>query len=350
MRINSLRQIGGLNSIDNFARSWQRAAGFHEITPVGKGSIVVPEPDDAHNDRPPRDEEENAPPNRSLLREQLQKYGSPKNNGTDQSGEQSAESQPSEAEADIFSFAPHLVSPLSHSYGTSYGTLSSRISDTARSHAAKLYQEQQLQGAQAGDKEREPLLVRQVEREDGTKTNIVVGQSTLPQTIFNSVNVLIGVGLLSLPLGIKYAGWLLGLLFLVFSAIVTKYTARLLAICLDAEPSLVTYADVAYISFGRKARLATSLLFSLELVAACVALVVLFADSLDALVPGYGVLQWKLLCAIILIPLNFLPLRLLSISSILGIFCCTTCESAFPANIRLEYAKLMLPSGCHCLY
>lgn len=329
MRINSIRQIGGVNSIDNFARSWQRAAGFHEITPVRRSSVALPDPDDGDQRRESRDEEEAdaVAPTRSLLREQIQKYGKPSDAVIDDGGEQSAVGHPRETEADIFSFAPHLASPLAHSYGTSYGTLSSRISDTARGHAARLYQEQQLQGAQAGDKDREPLLVRQVEREDGSKTNVVIGQSTLPQTVFNSVNVLIGVGLLSLPLGIKDAGWLIGLLFLVFSAVVTRYTARLLAICLDAEPTLVTYADVAYVSFGRKARLVTSLLFSLELVVACVALVVLFADSLDALIPGYGVLQWKLLCALILVPLNFLPLRLLSISSILGIFCCTTCKS-----------------------
>ncbi|KAL9623272.1 MAG: hypothetical protein Q9160_002379 [Pyrenula sp. 1 TL-2023] len=329
MRINSIRQIGGVNSIDNFARSWQRAAGFHEITPVRRSSVALPEPDDGDQHRESRDEEEAdaIAPTRSLLREQIQKYGRPSDAVIDDGGEQSAVGQGRDTEADIFSFAPHLASPLAHSYGTSYGTLSSRISETARGHAAKLYQEQQLQGGQAGDKDREPLLVRQVEREDGSKTNVVIGQSTLPQTVFNSVNVLIGVGLLSLPLGIKYAGWLIGLLFLVFSAVVTRYTARLLAICLDAEPTLVTYADVAYVSFGHKARLVTSLLFSLELVAACVALVVLFADSLDALVPGYGVMQWKLLCALILVPLNFLPLRLLSISSILGIFCCTACKS-----------------------
>lgn len=297
--------------------------------------MVVPEPDDVNDERQP-DEEQNVPQTRSLLREQIQKYGTPKIATPDNGGEQSTVGQSSQAGADIFSFAPHLASPLSHSYGTSYGTLSSTISDTARGHAAKLYQEQQLQGAQAGDKERESLLVRQVEREDGTKTNVVIGQSTLPQTVFNSVNVLIGVGLLSLPLGIKYAGWLVGMLFLVFSAVVTRYTARLLAICLDAEPTLVTYADVAYISFGRKARLVTSLLFSLELVAACVALVVLFADSLDALIPGYGALQWKLLCGVILVPLNFLPLRLLSVSSILGIFCCTTCEQAPPRMLALR--------------
>ena len=225
--------------------------------------------------------------------------------------------------ADLFSQSAHVATPLGGCFGTSYGTLSSRINESSLRHAARLLHEQQLTGAQAPDKEREPLLVKQVASEDGTLTNVIVGQSTLPQTVFNSANTLIGVGLLSLPLGLKYAGWIVGLLFLFFAAIVTSYTAKLLSICMDIDPSLVTYADLAYVSFGPKARIVTGLLFSFELIAACVALVVLFADSLDLLIPGWGVIEWKVFCGILLVPLNFAPLRLLSFSSILGILCCT---------------------------
>lgn len=220
------------------------------------------------------------------------------------------------------------TSSLSKSYGTSYGTISSRVSETTRRHAVQLHKERHSSGNRGQDPEREPLLVKQVQREDGTRENIIVGQSTVPQTVFNSVNVLIGVGLLSLPLGIKYAGWFFGLLILLFSAVATAYTAKILARCLDVDPSLVTYADLAYISFGRQARLLTSILFCLELTGACVALVVLFADSLDALIPGWGILQWKIVCGVLLVPLNFVPLRLLSVTSIMGILSCMS--SMFP--------------------
>ena len=40
---------------------------------------------------------------------------------------------------------------------------------------------------------------------------VLAGQSTAPQTIFNSVNVLIGVGLLALPVGLMKAGWVYGI-------------------------------------------------------------------------------------------------------------------------------------------
>jgi vesicular inhibitory amino acid transporter len=139
--------------------------------------------------------------------------------------------------------------------------------------------------------------------------------------------VLIGVGLLSLPLGIKYAGWICGMSFLFLSALITAYTAKLLAKCLDVDASLITFADLAFITYGPKARVVTGILFMLELLAACVALVVLFADTLNILIPGVDVIQWKIVCGILLVPLNFVPLRLLSFSSILGIFSCFSSKS-----------------------
>ena len=188
-------------------------------------------------------------------------------------------------------------------------------------HAGGLFTKQQVTGILQLDKEREPLLVKQIE-EDGNIINVVVGQSTMPQTVINSVNVLIGVGLLSLPLAFKYSGWVIGLTFFVFSAVTTAYTAKILAKCLDVDSSLITFADLAYVAFGKRARIAVSILFTLELVIMCVALVVLFADSLDALIPGWGVVEWKIVCGLILLPLGLMPLRLLSFTSILGIFCC----------------------------
>jgi len=186
-------------------------------------------------------------------------------------------------------------------------------------HAGELFMRQQAEGTSAPDKEREPLFVKQVQNEDGKTINIVVGQSTIYQTIFNSINVLIGVGMLALPLAIAYSGWIIGLGFFALAAIVTQYTAKLLAKCLDVDGSLITFSDLAYVSFGPSARIAVSLLFTVELFATCVALVILFADSLDALIPGWGVNEFKLVCGLFIIPLGFLPLRLLSFTSILGI-------------------------------
>ena len=325
VRLNSFTQAGGANSIENFARSWRRAAGFVEITPAPQ-SFVSSETDDTGQAPQSIDEERGLLQHKSLVRQQLEsraESGLGHDDHTEvRSAERGEERSGVHPDDNIFSKAPYVPAQLSGSYSGAYGSLSSRVNESSLRHAGRLYHEQQLSGAQDPDRDREPLLVKQVEREDGSIVNVVVGQSTLPQTIFNSVNVLIGVGLLSLPLGIRYAGWLIGMVYLLFCAAVTSYTAGILAKCLDVDGSLITFADLAYISFGPKARIITSFLFTLEITAACVALVILFSDSLDALIPGWGVMEWKVACGIILIPLGFVPLRYLSFTSVLGILCC----------------------------
>ena len=325
MRISSLRQAGGVNSLDNFARSWSRAAAFPEIAPTYRESVIVDDDDEPEIGSRVPDHETHVP-HTSLIRQQIEGY--PQHDSPLEEASIEDEDFETRERAPLDDTLPsstqddsHLSPPIGYNYGTSYGSVSSRLNGSPMRHAAELFRERHGSISRDQDKEIEPLLVKQVQREDGTKAEVVIGQSTLPQTVFNSVNVLIGVGLLSLPLAVKFSGWVLGMVFLAFAALSTAYTARLLALCLDVDPSLVTYADIAYISFGPRARILTSLLFSLELVAACVALVVLFADSLDALVGGWSVLGWKIFCGLILIPLNFIPLRLLSVTSILGILC-----------------------------
>ncbi|KAF2474398.1 vacuolar amino acid transporter-like protein 1 [Lindgomyces ingoldianus] len=387
MRINALRDAGGVNSLNNFARSWQRAAGFFEITPVRPSFRM--EQGDERQDFPRSGL--SAPDHRSLLRAAFETEGRRPSDNVIEDEEHGAPTEeslllPSAVEhrlsakrshrdESIFSIEPSLASPFGGSYGTSYGSLAARVNESSMRHAGRLFTEQQMKGVTEPDQEREPLIVKQIE-EDGQLINVVVGQSTLPQTIFNSVNVLVGVGLLSLPLALKYSGWVVGLIFLFFSAIATSYTAKLLAKCLDVDSSLITFADLAYVSFGNGARIAVSMLFTVELVATCVALVVLFADSMDDLISGWGVVAWKIVCGIILVPLGFLPLRALSFTSVLGIMCCfgiviavwadgvikphqpgslrePATQYLFPSNwltIPLSFGLLMSPWGGHSVF
>ena len=325
MRVSSLAQLGGVNSLENFARSWQRAAGFNEI-PGGRPSFEGQD-EDGHVHRKDADYR-SIPQHKSLLRQQLESVGASSETAIDDSNDRLLQADEEALRPhrsldrnwdDVRSTSPFLGSPFPTSYGGLYGSLSSHIGPATmpRSvHIRKASQEDEVQGP---NKEHEPLLVKLAETEDGKQIRIVLGQSTLPQTVFNSVNVLIGVGILSLPLGLRYSGWLIGLVFLLFAAVTTRYTAWILAKCLTVDSSLVTFADLAFVSFGSRARIATSILFTVELVATCVALVVLFGDSLDALVPALGALGWKIFCGAILIPLSFVPLRYLSFTSILGI-------------------------------
>ncbi|RDL35161.1 uncharacterized protein BP5553_07092 [Venustampulla echinocandica] len=312
LRLNGLAQVGGVNSIENFARSWTRAAGFPEVAPQHQSFVYADnEAADGHDetiDYRRQDPEHSRLPRHSLIGAHLEASGAPENAIDDESIAPENEAHPSQpllhkesagvlgsdrpsnqgsvrGSQSIFGMGPNLAG----SYGTSYGTMQSVLDEPSMNRAAELWRQQEAAATQLSEGEREPLVLKAVEQ-DGKKVLVIAGRSTLPQTIFNSTNVLIGVGLLSLPMGIKYAGWLCGMGFLFLSAVVTAYTAGILAKCMDVDASLITFADLAFVSYGHRARIATSVLFMLELLAACVALIVLFADTLNLLVPAIVVL------------------------------------------------------------
>ena len=161
--------------------------------------------------------------------------------------------------------------------------------------------------------------LQKVRDEDGNLVSIVIGHSTREQTIFNAVNILMGIGLLSIPLAFEYSGWIFGILLLLFSSTVTLYTARLLANCMQTDHSLLTYADVSWLAFGDRTRIIVSALFSFELMATCVASCLIFADSMHVLFPDVPVDHFKYISFFIFLPLSFMPLHILSYSSIVGI-------------------------------
>lgn len=372
-RLAALTDIGGVNSIRSFTKSWQRAAGFQEVIPQRPSFVFAPDQAPVggtseaiqygrsdvesgqrggsllrqHFEAGPLEpsstvsgtiQEESPEPTASgAARSPLSRHGSSDYRGGEQKAGDSDLAQASRVSShtgrsdSIFAIPPHLATPpIIGSYASyqTYGTIRSDVSQPTMEDAGALWRQQQESGGNVPDGEAEPILVKEVEQ-DGKIILAVEGQSTLPQTVFNSINVLIGVGLLSLPMGFKYAGWICGMITLLLCALVTSYTAKLLAKCMDLDPSIITFSDLAFISFGRNARIATSVLFTLELLAACVALIVLFADSLDLLFPGFlTVTEWKVVCSLIMIPLNFLPLRLLSFTSIIGIFSCF-CSKSF---------------------
>ncbi|CAB4252521.1 similar to Saccharomyces cerevisiae YJR001W AVT1 Vacuolar transporter, imports large neutral amino acids into the vacuole [Maudiozyma barnettii] len=172
-------------------------------------------------------------------------------------------------------------------------------------------------GVIAGDVD--SFVLKQVEDKDGKVVTVLAGQSTAPQTIFNSINVLIGIGLLALPLGLKHAGWVIGLSLLSLFASATFCTAELLSRCLDTDLTLMSYADLGYAAFGTKGRALISALFTLDLLGCGVSLVILFADSLNALFPNVSVTSFKILAFFVITPPVFLPLSILSNISLLGI-------------------------------
>ncbi|CAI5760399.1 unnamed protein product [Candida verbasci] len=166
------------------------------------------------------------------------------------------------------------------------------------------------------------ISFKKIEDENGNIVTILQGQSTAPQTIFNSVNVLIGVGLLALPSMMNLCGWVLGISTLLICGLTTCYTASLLSKSMDTDKTIMTYADLGYAAYGSKAKLIISLLFSIDLLGAGVSLIVLFSDSLYALIGNnqyWNKTDLKLISFVILTPFTFLPLSLLSVISLFGI-------------------------------
>ncbi|KAG8903037.1 hypothetical protein FRB99_003807 [Tulasnella sp. 403] len=145
------------------------------------------------------------------------------------------------------------------------------------------------------------------------------GRSTYGQTLFNSVAILLGIGMLSCPLAFACAGWLGGTVLLIFYGFLTCYTARVLAKIILSDGRLRTYADIGQAAFGPRSNIFTSFLFCLELFAVSVILVVLFSDSLHEVVPQYSSNSYKVLGLLVIIPTSFFPLRVLSFASILGV-------------------------------
>ncbi|KAJ1023525.1 hypothetical protein NDA16_003142 [Ustilago loliicola] len=146
-----------------------------------------------------------------------------------------------------------------------------------------------------------------------------LGSSTLLQSWFNTVNALVGVGILALPLAFSYAGWIGGTVLFLVCGMLTNYTGKVLAKIMAKEPSLRTYADIGSYAFGPSARILISLFFCLELWAVSVALIILFGDSMSAIFPHIAPTVFKILGYCLVLPSVFLPLKFLSPISVIGI-------------------------------
>ncbi|KAA8643158.1 putative transporter [Aspergillus tanneri] len=104
------RQVGGVNSIDNFARSWQRAAGFPEILPRRSSYVAV----DSDEERRSTVNDVIEPQESDFTRPLL---------GIDGESEDSGPIDRNALPRNVFG------SSLDRSLGTSYGTISSRVSE-----------------------------------------------------------------------------------------------------------------------------------------------------------------------------------------------------------------------------
>lgn len=171
--------------------------------------------------------------------------------------------------------------------------------------------------------ERAPLLHR---TDSAQEQKNLSQKSTFWQTWFNTVNALIGVGVLTMPLVFAQCGWIGGGFLLVVCAALTNWSGKLLTSIMARDSTLQTYADIGTYAFGPRARIGIGLLFCLEMFMVAVALLILFSDSMAALVFGQGkepthaaLVFFKVLGFVVALPTLFVPLSFLSPVSLIGL-------------------------------
>ena len=198
----------------------------------------------------------------------------------------------------------HYAQSFSDSYGKSleYPYLQMKVSETPESPLPSNSESSSLMSPETID------TTLYVEDIAGTTTN---------EGIFNTINILMGISILTLPYALHLTGIAVGVFLFVVYSLITNYTGKLLGKCM-ANTNLKTYSDIATAALGKYGTL-VSFVFILELMAAGVALLILVEDCVFVFIKIDGKIV-KCLAFLVVTPFLWSnSLKLLSYTSLIGI-------------------------------
>jgi vesicular inhibitory amino acid transporter len=132
-------------------------------------------------------------------------------------------------------------------------------------------------------------------------------------TIANYFNLLLGLGLVSLPFAFSRLGWVLALVSCTLFCAITCWTSIIIS------RFKLPMSEIGQKAFGPIGSYTISLAFCCELFSGAVALLILFADSLQ-FVFGLDTMMVKIVVGVLLTPTTWLDMSFMSYLSTLGIF------------------------------
>ncbi|KAL3629368.1 hypothetical protein CASFOL_026590 [Castilleja foliolosa] len=124
----------------------------------------------------------------------------------------------------------------------------------------------------------------EVDAQTITNNNLNSNGTTSLKTVFNGLNALSGVGILSIPYALSSGGGL-SLVIFFFIAGCTFYTGLLIRRCMDMDPNISSYPDIGERAFGPKGRILVSIVIYVELFLVATGFLIIEGDNLHKLFP-----------------------------------------------------------------
>eukprot|EP01138_Halocafeteria_seosinensis_P000105 gb/GECG01000107.1/.p1 GENE.gb/GECG01000107.1/~~gb/GECG01000107.1/.p1 ORF type:complete len:319 (+),score=15.51 gb/GECG01000107.1/:1-957(+) len=125
-------------------------------------------------------------------------------------------------------------------------------------------------------------------------------------SLFNSINMLLGIGVLAYPRALMRTGWF-GLVILLFLTVSTRYTAGILKTAIEVHPDCHSFSDLGRRSYGKAGTVFITTVFFLELLlGSCTAYLIVLADNLNSLYPSVSSTYWALVGTAAILPTTFL--------------------------------------------